>query len=330
MSLHRFPRLLTAFAVATSITLGFIGIATADQHEVATPGGSVPQATEEVPSTANRPLPEFFEGVRATGAGSSHTAITSGVDSLYQNPAGMARAPMYILDSAFSYTPQGAIVGAGIADSKLNPDLAMAVSWNYFFGLDDHEHLSGHDARAGIGVPIIPEQVSIGAGIRYLRITDESIPILDEDDDQLLINGVTFDAGINFRVADTIHLGLRGQNLIDRCADDGRCRGSTPTRITGGFGVGYETTFLLSGETTLDLTSGPEPMFDFAVGGEYLMGYTVPLRVGFERRAFLDRNLLTFGIGWRSEQMGLDASYRHDVGELSEFGYLSGSISVYF
>lgn len=316
MSLRRSTPLITAVAIIFSVTIALPTVATAETDDRAT--------------TADRPLPEFFEGVRATGAGSSHTAITSGVDSLYQNPAGIARAPMYIVDTAFSYTPQGVILGAGVADSKLNPDLALGVSWNYFFGVGDHDHLTGHDGRVAIGVPVIPEQVSIGAGVRYLRITDETLPIANDDDDQILIGGLTFDAGINFRVAETIHLGLKGQNIIDRCADEPRCQGSTPTRITGGIGVGYETNFLLSGEATLDLTSGPDPMFDFAVGGEYLLGYTVPIRAGFERRAFLDRDLVTVGIGWRSEQMGIDGSYRHDIGDLSEFGYLSGSFSFYF
>ncbi len=274
-------------------------------------------------------LPDFYEGVRAAGAGGAHTAITSGVDSLYQNPAGIARAPMYVVDGTFAYSPNGATIGAGVADSLHNPDFGLGVGYNYFFGTGDHDHISGHDARVAFGVPVVPEQISIGAGLRYLRFSDETIPITDDDDSQALIRGLTFDAGVSVRLDDTIHLGLKGENFIDHCADDDRCRGATPTRITAGFGAGFETTFLISGEAGLDLTSSDSPLIDFAAGAEYLAGHAVPLRVGFERRAFFDRNLLTFGMGWRSEEFGIDASYRHDLSNPSDIGYMSMSFSLY-
>ena len=275
------------------------------------------------------PLPEFFEGVRAAGAGSSHTAVTSGVDSLYQNPAGVARAPMYIVDGGFSYGPTGAIIGGGIADSVHNPDFALGVAWNYFFGTGDHDSITGHDGRLAVGIPVVPEQVSIGAGVRYLRFTDTNIPITDDDETQALIRGLTFDVGVNLRLAESLHLGLKGENLIDHCADDDRCRGATPTRITAGAGLGFDTQFLISAEGGIDLTSSDEILFDFGAGAEYLANHAIPLRIGFQRRAFLDRNLLTFGLGWRSEEFGIDMAYRHDLRNSSEVGYLSMSFSLY-
>lgn len=275
-------------------------------------------------------LPEFFEGVRPAGAGGAHTAVTSGVDSLYQNPAGTARAPMYVLDAGFEYTPQGAMMNAGIVDSKINPQLAAGLGYTYFVGRGDHDSLSGHDARVAVGIPVVPEQISVGAGLRWLRITDEDIPET-EDDDQLLIDGFTGDVGVNIQPSEMLHLGLKGENLIDHCADDDRCRGSTPTRVGGGVGVGDETTFLLSADAAADLTSSPEgPVFDFGVGLEYLAGAAVPLRAGFKRRAYLDRNMLTFGGGWRSEDVGLDLAYRHDLNDAGQFGYMSANFSVYF
>ncbi len=273
---------------------------------------------------------EFFDGVRASGAGSSHTAIASGVESVYQNPSGLARAPMYVLDGSFTYTPQGLLMSAGVADSKLNPNLAAGVGYSYFIGRGDFDNLSGHDVRAGLAIPAVPEQISVGAGVRYLRITDTDIPT-SEDDEQLLLHGVTVDAGVNFRVADLLHLGLKGENLIDHCADDDRCRGMTPTTITGGIGVGEETSFMFSGEVGVDLTSSPDgPLFDFGGGIEYLVAGTVPIRAGFERREFLDRNMITAGGGWRSEDVGLDLSYGHDLRTATQFGHASASFSVYF
>lgn len=305
---------IAVLAVATA--LGFPGIATA----------------EDGPETE---LPEFFDGVRAGGAGSSHTAVASGFESLYQNPAGVARAPMYVLDGAFSYTPQGALLTGGIADSKINPNLAAGVGASYFIGQGDHDNLSGLDIRGAVGIPVVPEQVSVGAGVRYLRITDTDIQTEGpeaEEDDQLLIHGVTIDAGVNFRATDMLHLGLKGENLIDHCADDDACRGATPTRISGGIGLGDETGFMFSGDVAVDLTSSADdtPLIDFGAGIEHLVGGTMPIRAGFQRRAFLDRNLVTLGGGWRSEEIGFDMAYRHDINRATEFGYASASFSVYF
>ncbi len=281
----------------------------------------------------NEPI-EFFTGVRGAGTGNSHTAVASGVDSLYQNPAGVARAPMYVLDGAFTFTPQGALMSAGVVDSKLNPQLAAGVGYTYFIGRGEHENLSGHDVKAAIGIPVVPEQISVGAGIRYLRITDTDLPEPtgeDDEDAQLLIHGVTIDAGVNFQAADIFHLGLTGENLIDHCSDDERCRGSTPTRISGGVGIGEETGFMFSGDVSLDLTSSTEgPLFDFGAGAEYLVAGVVPLRLGYEHRAFLDRHLISAGGGWRSEEVGVDLAYRHDLNQADRFGYASASFSVYF
>ncbi len=283
-------------------------------------------------SAEDEPLiPEFFEGARAAGAGHAHAAITSGVDSIFQNPAGTARAPMYVLDANFTQTPGGMIMGAGILDSMLNPQLAVGVSWNYFTGTGDRDHLSGHDGRVAVGIPVVPEQVTIGAGLRYLRITDTTIDdSLDDVDDQLLIDGLTFDAGVNVRLSDLLHFGLVGQNLIDHCDDDGRCSGSTPTRISAGVGAGDETQFLLSLQGTADLTSGDDPLFEYSLGAEYLANQSIPLRLGYQRRNFLDRHLLTAGLGWRSDQFGLDGAYRHDLRRSSEVGYVTASFSAYF
>lgn len=281
--------------------------------------------------TNERPVIESYQGLRAGGVGNSHVAVASGTDAIYQNPAGVARAPMYVVDGAFSYTPQGALMSAGIADSKINPQIAGGATYNYFFGHSEHSHLSGHDVRVVGAIPVVPERVSIGIGGRYLRITDSNLPEVEDDPDaQLLLHGFTLDAGIIVRAAEILHLGLVGQNLIDHCRDNSLCRGTTPTRLTAGIGLGDDSVFMVSGQATLDLTSSDTPLFDFAAGAEFMAARIIPIRAGFERRAFLDRNLLTFGVGWRSEQAGVDFSYRHDLNAMERFGYVGGGFSVYF
>lgn len=277
------------------------------------------------------PLPETFSGVRPAGMGNALTPIAAGVDSLYHNPAGLARGEMYILDGAFTYTPQGGLLSAGIADSKTNPQIAAGVAYSYYFGAEDHADLSGHDIRVAAAVPVIPERISIGVGGRYMHFTDASLPeIADDEDSQVLFKGFSVDVGAMFKVTDMLHLGVAGQNLIDPCRNDARCRGSVPTRIGGGFGLGTVTTFQITGQAFVDITSTDTPVFDFGVGAEVMAANVVPLRVGFERQGFFNRNLLTAGFGWRSQAAGLDLSYQHDLNQSSSFGYISGGFSVYF
>ncbi|RAL22180.1 hypothetical protein DL240_10010 [Lujinxingia litoralis] len=277
------------------------------------------------------PLPETYSGVRATGMGNALTPIAAGVDSLYHNPAGLARGEMYILDGAFTYTPQGGLLSAGIADSKTNPQIAAGVSYSYYFGAEDHADLSGHDVRAAAAVPVIPERISLGVGGRYMHYTDSSLPEdPDNEDSQVLFKGFTVDVGAMFRVTEFLHLGINGQNLIDPCRNDARCRGAAPTRIGGGFGLGTVSTFHLTGQAFVDISSAEDPLFDFGVGAEYVAAGAIPLRLGFERQGFFERNLITAGFGWRSQAAGLDLSYRHDLNQSSSFGYISGGFSVYF
>lgn len=288
-------------------------------------------ATPATAQTADRPLPESYQGLRSSGAGNSHVAVAFGTDAIYNNPAGIARPPIYVLDAGFSYTPQGSLLSAGISDSKTNPQIAGGATYNYFNGQDEHSTLSGHDVRLAGAIPVVPERLSIGVGGRYLRITDTSLPEVEDDPDaQLLLHGFTLDVGMIVRAANWVQLGLVGQNLIDHCRDNNLCRGTTPTRITGGIGIGDETRFLGTAQASLDLTSADSPLMELSAGIEVMLAQAVPLRVGFERRAYLDRNLLGFGGGWRSERAGLDVSYQHDLNRSEAFGYLGGGFSIYF
>lgn len=288
-------------------------------------------ASSSFADTVERPLPESYQGLRSAGAGNSHVAVSFGTDAVYNNPAGIGRPPIYVVDGGFTYTPQGSILSVGVSDSKTNPQVAGGATYNYFRGHGEHSHLSGHDVRLAMALPVSPERVSIGVGGRYLRITDQNLPIDDDNPDaQLLLHGFTLDVGVVVRAADLIHVGIVGQNLIDHCRDNNLCRGTTPTRLAAGFGVGDENTFVISGQVGLDLTSSSDPLFDFAAGAEVMLAQVIPLRAGFERRAFLDRNLLSFGAGWRSEQAGVDLTYRHDLNDAQAFGYIGGGFSIFF
>lgn len=263
--------------------------------------------------------------------GESFTAVATGTSALYHNPAGAARAVMYALEAGYEYTPTGNVLNASIVDSKTNPSIAAALGYNYYFGRGDDD-VRGHDFRVGLALPVLPDRISIGAGGRWLLVSD-SILTTDEDGEEVqtdvqLMNGPTIDAGIIVKASNQLHFGVVGQNLIEQCSRP-ECRTVAPTIISGGAGFGSEVGLLISADAGIDLTSSPDgPGFDGGAGIEYLIQSVVPIRAGFQYRGALEQALLTFGAGWRSSAAGVDLGYQLNLNDTSQM-YFMGSFSVY-
>lgn len=310
MNITTFTRFLLTTVACTALT-GSTAFA-----QLADPPAAAPSTTTFANTT---------RGVRPAGMGEAFTSIANGTSGIYQNPAGVARSVMYAVDGLFEYTPSGTILNASIADSKTNPSLAAGVGYSYFFGRDEFSHLTGHDVRLALAVPVIPDRVAIGIGGRYLIMKDSSGP-----EDVNLVKGFTLDAGLIFRLSELLHLGIAGKNLIDPCNDDNLCRGVAPTTVTGGLSLGTETSFMLSADVGFDLTSRDDAALNFGVGAEYLIARMIPIRAGFMHKGAIEHNFLTFGGGWRSPAAGVDLSYQHDLQNSDEVGYIAGSFSLYF
>jgi hypothetical protein len=253
--------------------------------------------------------------------GLAYTGVATGASALFHNPGGIASKMMYQMEGTYEYNPAGSVLNASIVDSKTNPDIAAGISYSYFFGRGDFSDASGHSARLGVALPVIPERISVGLGGRYMRVHVDELEV---------IHTVTVDAGALFRVTDMLQFGIAGQNLVDVCERQELCGSIAPTTISGGASFGDESQYLLSADAGIDLTSDPEgvqPFFE--VGGEYFAGGTVPLRLGYQRLEATGRNMITGGIGVRMEAAGLDAGFRMDVGETEHF-FANGSVSIYF
>ena len=192
---------------------------------------------------------EFTRGVRPAGMGEAYTGVASGTSTIFHNPAGIARAVMYSLEATFEYTPTGTALNAAVIDSKTNPNISAGVSYTYFLGHGDTSDVSGHDIRLALAVPVLPDRISLGIGGRW---------IIANAGDIQTINQPTVDAGALFRVSDQLHIGLAGRNLVDVCNRPELCRSVAPMTVEGGIGFGNGTTFNLSGDVGLDLTSDPE------------------------------------------------------------------------
>lgn len=270
----------------------------------------------------------FPGGSRAAGMGQAYTAVGTGTDGLFHNPAGIAHAIMYSVDGRYSRTPSGNVLNASIVDSKTNPNLSAGLSYSYFLGSNAASDIKSHDVRGVIAIPAVPEKVSIGVGGRWIRSKQEGMGSKKNKTVET-INGITLDVGVLFQVVEMLNVGLAGQNLIDVCPESSGCKNVAPTRVTGGASFGKSELFTVSSDVGINLTSSdtPKPLVD--LGAEYMIDKAFPLRLGYQYRSLNSTNFLTTGLGWRSEKAGLDLAYRADPSDAENF-FVTTTISVYF
>lgn len=269
---------------------------------------------------------EFTKGARPAGMGQAYTGVAEGTSAMYFNPGGVASKMMYQAEGLYEYTPTGSVLNASIIDSKTNPDVAAGLAYSYHFGNGDHSGLSGHDVRLAIALPALPERISIGVGGRYMNVK-EDIP--DEGTVEI-INGFTLDAGALFRVSEMVQFGVAGKNLLNICNKDAACSTVAPTTVAGGLSIGDNRSFILAVDGGADLTSDPDSVHPFFQGGaEYFAGGVVPLRVGYQRLQFGERNMITAGLGLRLKTAGIDAGFRMDLSD-NDYYFINTSVSLFF
>lgn len=268
---------------------------------------------------------DFAQGSRPMGMGEAFTAVSTGTSGVYQNPAGIARAILYAIEGSYTYTPSGNILSFAIVDSKTNPSISAGFALSYYFDrANDNGDITALDIRLPLAIPIVPERISVGLGIRYLSI---------EDSDVETLSGFTLDAGALFRVADALHIGIAAKNLLDPCDIKSKCGGLAPLTIGGGVAYGTGTSFTVAGDLDFDLNSADGAKLNMALGGEYLIQNMVPVRLGFRREGVSESNILTLGGGWRSPTAGLDVAYQHILSSKTRdagVGFINLGVNVYF
>lgn len=268
---------------------------------------------------------DFAKGARPMGMGEAFTGISTGTAGVYNNPAGIARAILFAAEGSYTYTPTGNLLSAAVVDSKTNPAITAGLSIGYYFDRqrDNGDDISALDFRLPLAMPIVPEKISIGFGLRYLSISNKDIETL---------SGLTLDAGALFQIIDGLHVGVAVKNILDPCETASRCEGIVPLTIGGGISYGsLANAFVVSGDINYDLSGVEGAGLNFALGGEYLVERMIPIRIGFKREALPNSNIVTVGTGWRSTTAGLDASYQHIIssdGQSTGPGQITLGVSV--
>ena len=236
-----------------------------------------------------------------------------GSSAIIRNPAGLARAVTYAAEVQFFRRNDGvSAVGFSIVDSKTQPTMAVGVSYGFQFTDGDVPN-DGHDARLAFAHPAIPDRLSLGVGLHYLR--------LDRGKDAPDLKGFTLDAGFLLSLSDAIHLAGIGHNLL-KLEDAG-----LPRRLGGG--ISYTGVLVVAVDVLADLDShvdGPKPVVN--VGAEVLLGQAVPIRLGYEHDAGLGTTWVSGGLGFLTG-MGankgqLSLSYRQNLDDADLYLFGAG------
>ncbi len=268
-----------------------------------------------------RPVADFARTARPIGLGEAFHSVSTGTSGLYYNPAGIATARMYAVGGTYEFTPQGNVLNASVVDSKTNQKLSAGVGYSYMLGREQSGLGSGHDIRLALAVPALRDRVSVGLEGRYVIFKGERTEIA---------RGFTMKAGFLFQLIERLHLGISGSNLIDICNQKRRCRGVTPLTLNGGISYGESTSFLVTADVGLDLNSEADGVnLEYKAGAEYMIGGSVPVRLGYQHRTLTGQHLLSTGFGWRTSRFGIDVGGRLDVRNASSI-YVSSSFAVYF
>jgi hypothetical protein len=241
------------------------------------------------------PNAQDLSTTRSLAMGDAFRAVASSNEAIYFNLAGMAQGPRYEFDLVYAFNDETGLdlYNGSIVDAK-STTFATGLAYSRI----DADRLDGHVVNLGFGLPL-GDRASIGFGLKYLNFGGAS-----PDD----TNAVTGDLGLLLRPVDILSVGVATYNVV------GVASREAPRQVAFGAAVGTDTTFRLASDVVLDF-SGDETGLSYHAGAEYLLLGAIPLRAGFKRLDFADRqgDYASFGLGYVSPEFGLEAAYVQNV-----------------
>lgn len=256
---------------------------------------------------------QSFEGARLLSLAESQRALTSGNDSIFVNPAGLALSKFYALEANYGDNFEGGLrrINVSIVDSQAGP-VAGALSYLYSDEIRGYvgameKRLSGHRIDLALAMVVV-EAFSIGVTGRYMTY-GESLGETDVEDGGF--NKFDIDIGVQYRLQSGLAFGGAVYNLIP----DDEAKPYTPRSY--GLGVGWANeTFSIETDLRYNLENGKAR---FSLGGSVTLGDIFPIRAGGAYDRFDESWHVAFGAGVQSKEFGLDIGYRQQVAVAAAF-----------
>ena len=260
-------------------------------------------ATQVAHADATDDLP----GLRSAAMGGAHRGLGTSNDALMLNPAGMALNQHYSFDAAYGLAPKDGVnrLSFTAVDSKTSP-VAGGAGYTMDKGTDDNSDAALHRFYLGLAFPITPS-LAIGTTGRYVRGDIPRAGAAGRD-----ISLFTGDLGIAARI-ESLGFGFSYKNLI-------RTDDNALAKRAMGFGAAYGLGEYLVLAADISMTTENKRRLSYHLGAEYFLLGKMPLRFGYERRPFAQRNgdvdnesILCGGIGYTADTGALEATYTQSL-----------------
>ena len=266
-------------------------------------------ATASAQTSVDPPVAEGYETTRGLAMGLGARASSASTSALQYNAAGLTIGRVYHIESIVGYEPGTTrfSVGAAIVDSYSSP-IAMGMSYRYIMGNGQYGH-GGMEGRLSLALPI-GDAFAIGVSGRYMSFWREGQP--EGDTRGPFAEGITMDAAIRVMPVEGLHIAALGYNLIDHGT-------SLVPRLVGGSAsytiermvtIAFDGFADLSTFYNLDGSLRPEAVLGGAVE-VFVSG--VPIRAGYSFDTGRDIHYVTAGLGYVTNEWGLDFSWRQQV-----------------
>jgi opacity protein-like surface antigen len=258
-----------------------------------------PAQVDSGSDTSRQPRAEDLREIlsaRAYGMGGAWRALGVGAESGTGNPAALAAFRTYRVEltGAWDWVGKDAFGMVALADSSTSA-LAAGVSYQLVSLGKGVERATGHLNTVGLAIPF-GDSLMVGVSSRYLLLRGAR-----------QANAITGDAGILFRPAPVIALGVSAHNLIGT-------GNAELTRYYSAHAGVFAGLLTLAADVRADFETNSRTTLTYSGGLEYLLGQSFPLRAGYTWDGFTRSSQLSAGIGVMTPGGGIDIAYRHDLG----------------
>lgn len=242
-----------------------------------------------------------IEGARSLGLASSQRALGNANEAIFLNPGGLALGQFYSIELGYMDDARGSDrrFNASVVDSQAG-QIAAGLSYAYITRRPDElpsgdERVEGHRAELSLATRIF-DTAGLGVTGRYLSFSRK----LGEEDRPGGFKEFTLDAGVQWRIVETLGIGFAGYNLLNSKLRE--------LPISWGAGLGF-----MSGGITIEADVRYNAQIGKAMysgGAGYVIADTVPIRAGLAYDLADDSLTLSLGLGFNVDRFSIDLGYR--------------------
>jgi opacity protein-like surface antigen len=239
-----------------------------------------------------------IHSARGYATGGAYRALGLGTEAVLGNPAAMALFRMYRMELHGSWDAAGkdTLGGLSVMDAKTS-QLAAGLDYHLLSLRTGAGRTTAHFTTLALAFPLTPG-VLLGSSVHYLRARGGPFDA----------NATTVNAGLLLRFNESFTAGFSGHNLIDT-------KNPELTRYYSAH-VGFLSGLLVLGaDVRADFDTREESVFTYGLGLEYILGESIPVRLGYTYDGFNEASQLGLGLGFMTQEGGgIDIGYRHDFG----------------